>query len=453
MDVIPAIAIALGVVALIWGLRYGSALRQRSFKAQKKAALLEAEIASLQADHTDILGQSQQLQAQLDQLSGENLTLRQAVDRLQSLAIAGDDLAQVRAALAEQNAALDRLNQDIAQRQASIREIRTTEERLQVRQADLHQALHTLDHQKTSLHRSIYSLQQQIQKLQADHQALELTYLTLDDRCGQLRQEVERYEQEKQDLGLQTQNLRAYLDLLKQENRALEAQHDKLQDRDQRLESHAGLLKQQDELLQTITDLETENVQLSDQLSQAQAQVEQELQGLRRIKIVSACRQHSTSDHELFHAQITMNFSRVREALDFAEMMFGHVLEVWESARVSADICNFIRPDDAYRSLQSLAWFGDYYFERDGDIGNNLYPFLRERYNLICTPESDTVKNNRKLRDERYFWHSNNQRKEMLDHLKIGGGTGMNSILRIYFALNRESRKIEIGHCGKHLST
>jgi hypothetical protein len=40
----------------------------------------------------------------------------------------------------------------------------------------------------------------------------------------------------------------------------------------------------------------------------------------------------------------------------------------------------------------------------------------------------------------------------MFDHLKLGGGNGANNILRIYFAINSESQKIEIGHCGKHLS-
>lgn len=40
----------------------------------------------------------------------------------------------------------------------------------------------------------------------------------------------------------------------------------------------------------------------------------------------------------------------------------------------------------------------------------------------------------------------------MLKHIKIGGGRGMNNILRIYFEINRESQKIEIGHCGIHLS-
>ncbi len=270
-------------------------------------------------------------------------------------------------------------------------------------------------------------------------------------RRDDLNQAIAEAESQKKALETEISQLKQSVDLWQEEYRKIEAQHDEIIDCDQRLKAYPGLLQQQEELIHRINELEQEKADLAVQLCQSQAQIERDLQGLHRIKIVSACRQHSTRDKELFHATIDMNFSRVREALDFAETMFDDVLDVWDSARVSAEASNFIRPDDAYRALQSLAWFGQYYFERDGDIGDNLYGFLKENYNLECTPESKTVENDKKLRDERCFWNGS-QRKEMFKHIKLGGGTGMNKILRIYFNINRESRKIEIGHCGKHLS-
>ncbi|QQE67032.1 hypothetical protein GFS31_37390 [Leptolyngbya sp. BL0902] len=266
-----------------------------------------------------------------------------------------------------------------------------------------------------------------------------------------LTQAITEAGSQKTNLEIEINQLKQIVDLWQEEYRRIEAQHEEIIDYDQRLKAYPGLLQQQEGLIHRIDEIEQEKASLTEQLWQAQAQIERDLQGLHRIKIVSACRQHSTSDRELFHATIDMNFGRVREALDFAETMFDDVLDVWDSARVSADASNFIRPDDAYRALQSLAWFGQHYFEQDGDIGDNLYGFLRENYNLECTPESKTVENDKKLRDERCFWNGS-QRKEMFKHVKLGGGTGMNKILRIYFNINRESQRIEIGHCGKHLS-
>lgn len=266
-----------------------------------------------------------------------------------------------------------------------------------------------------------------------------------------LNQAIAEAENQKQSLETEISQLKQSVDLWQEEYRKIEAQHDEIIDYDQRLKAYPGLLQQQEELIHRIDELEQEKADLTEQLWQAQAQIERDLQGLHRIQIISACRQHSTSDQELFHAKLTLNFSRVREALDFAETMFGDVLEVWDSARVSADASNFIRPDDAYRALQSLAWFGQFYFKCNGEIGNTHYHVLRTKYNLDCTPESITVQNSKKLRSERCFWHGD-QCKEMFDHLKIGGGNGMNNILRIYFAINNKSRKIEVGHCGRHLS-
>jgi chromosome segregation ATPase len=238
-------------------------------------------------------------------------------------------------------------------------------------------------------------------------------------RRDDLNQAIAEAESQKKALETEISQLKQSVDLWQEEYRKIEAQHDEIIDCDQRLKAYPGLLQQQEELIHRINELEQEKADLAVQLCQSQAQIERDLQGLHRIKIVSACRQHSTRDKELFHATIAMDFSRVREALDFAETMFGDVLEVWDSARTSAaEASNFTRPDDAYRTLQSLAWFGQYYFERNGAIGNKLCDFLREHYQLDVSGESESVKNNRKFRGERYF-RNGNQEKEMFYHAPI----------------------------------
>ena len=451
MNEILFIAIAIGILALGLLLKYIYALKQQARKAQAKAASLEDESTRLWTTQSELSKEAQRLQGEVDRLSAENQDLRQRSDILQNLEATQAELAQINATLGQRKREQATLDQHIAQHQGRLGQLRSEENTLQARQGILHQAQQALDEEKTSLNRVLYSLQQQLKKLHTDQQSLDASCTDLEHRQHQLRKDIGHHEAQKKSLDQEIDQLQKNLEFWREENRKIEDKHIKILDRDQRLEAHPDLIQQQEELTQRIEGIEQEKADLSEQLWQAQAQIERDLQGLHRIKIIAACRQHSTSDQELFHAKITMDFSRVREALDFAETMFGDVLEVWDSARVSADVSNFIRPDDAYRALQGLAWFGQYYFERDGDIGDNLYGFLRERYNLECTPESKTVENDKKLRDERCFWHGN-QRKEMFKHLKLGGGRGMNNILRIYFNINRESRKIEIGHCGKHLS-
>ena len=324
----------------------------------------------------------------------------------------------------------------------------TTQSELFTEAKRLQKEVDRLTAENLSLSQKI-SVFQKADDLQVYCKVLESKQLELSQYWDQLTQTISDAEAQKQGLEAEIENLQKIIEEWRHKNDEIENKHIELLDRDYRLSAYPELVKLQKDLTQKIDNLEQENENLRAKISQTQQFNYQDSGELSRIKIISACHQHSTSDQELFHTKLMLDFNRVREALDFAETMFGDVLEVWDSARTSADLSNFIRPDDAYRALQSLAWFGQYYFEHNGAIGNNIYHILRERYNLECTPEAKNVLNNKKLRDERCFWHGS-QRKEMFDHLKLGGGNGMNNILRIYFAINSESRKIEVGHCGKH---
>jgi DNA repair exonuclease SbcCD ATPase subunit len=217
-----------------------------------------------------------------------------------------------------------------------------------------------------------------VKPLRVDHLTPKTNDLDLETYHDYLKQAITEAENQKKALETEIIQLKQSVDLWQEEYRKIEAQHDEIVEYDQRLKAYPNLIQQQEDLLHRIDSLEQEKTHLTEHLRQAQAQIERDLQGLHRIKIVSACRHHSAGHQELFHAKLTLNFNRVREALDFAETMFDDILEIWDSARLSADASNFIRPDDTYRALQSLAWFGQYYFKQNGTIGNNIYYVLRE---------------------------------------------------------------------------
>lgn len=438
------IVAAIGVIAFGWLFQYSYSLKQQCRKAQAKAASLEDEATRLWTTQSELSKEAQRLQAEVDRLAEENRTFGQRSNVVQSLEAAKAKLEQVNATLAQRNSDLSNLEKTVAQQQAALAHLKTAGGKLQASYTALQQKHQLLKEQITSLNRALHSLQQKINQSQANCQSLEKTRLTLEDRCNHLQSDISNSEQEKRDLNIQISQLRDNIKHFKAENNRIEEEHLRvLEERGQYLELYPNLVRQKENLQQALEVLEQEKQNLSTQLTEAIAQAESELQGRRRIQIISACHQHSTSEQGLFHAKIDMNFSRVREALDFAEVMFRDVLEVWESARDSADSYNFIRPDKAYSALQSLAWFGQYYFEQDRSIGNNLYDFLKEHYNLECSGESKTVKNDKKLRGERCF-RNGNQQKEMFHHIKLGGGDGANKILRIYFAINCESQKLKL---------
>ncbi len=215
-------------------------------------------------------------------------------------------------------------------------------------------------------------------------------------------------------------------------------------------EEYTTLLSRRDKL-HNIDQLIKENRCLKDRVEQAEKYLpnSNQIRDFQRIQIVSACDLHQ---EELFHIKINTDFSGIHEVLSCAANLFDDVLEVWNIAYDSAKESQFIRRRDAYLTLQSLAWFGREYFDRSGRLGDDIVKILQRKYNLRCSGESETVQNNTRLRQQRIF-KNNGESKEMLYHLKLGGGRGADKTLRIYFNLNRNTKKVEIGWCGRHLQT
>lgn len=280
----------------------------------------------------------------------------------------------------------------------------------------------------------------QPRSMSPDLQALEKVLEDKELERQLLLVDIAELEQKRQQLSQECQEI-------EQENARLEEYHYKLMSQEQAI-AHCEELKAE------IAELQAEIVTLQAQIEQQQTQLQQTIDheaNLRRISIVSACHRMNSEAGDLYHAQIDTRFDSVIHAVEFAEYLSGDVLEIWDSARASAYQSNFVRPHDVYRNLQALVWLGRDYFAGDGELGKPIYEYLQQ-LNCNYSSESDTVKNDQKLLNERKFRHSGQSEKVMLEHLKVGTGRGKNKNLRIYFALNLARQKVEIGHCGNHLT-
>lgn|GEM_PF-3095891 len=292
-------------------------------------------------------------------------------------------------------------------------------------------------------------------------QILEKSSVALENRRAELIQQIDDLEKSLQDESLHKKLLTEERQAIERKCESLRSEQQYLEKENQRLEERYYPLLHQEETHKRIHALEREKAALQEKISQLQAEIEQDqfsLQqqldyevNLRRISIVSVCQRMNGATTDLFHAQIDTQFDSVIHAVEFAEYLFGDVLEIWDSARQSAYQSNFIRPRDVYLNLQSLAWLGRDYFTRDGELGQPIYEYLQQLNCTYSSRESDTVKNDPKLLSDRKFRHPGKPDKIMLEHLKVGTGRGTDKNLRIYFALNRETKKVEIGHCGNHL--
>jgi uncharacterized coiled-coil DUF342 family protein len=392
---LPLLLIAIASLAVLG--RYIYVFRQRYLKEHSKTQQYEACIEGLEAQLT----RQNQLTEIVEVLETQKGKLKQELADLraneQHSATVQQDLETAQKELASWQFQLAQTNLEYVALQAACQELATEQA----------------------------NLSQQINTLKTEHQ--------------ELRSDLQRLRHQKTNLERACDRLSAEQADLEAANQNLEEKHYGLMDQEIKLERLQGLINQNQTLTQQAHQLQTE-------LSQC---MQANPQHLKRLQIVSACHRHNNEISELFHVAIDMNFKQVIEALEFAEVLFGDVLEIWESARSAAYSSNFIRPADVYRSLQSFAWFGRDYFRKNGELGTSLYQALKA-YNLDYSSESETTQNNPKALERRRFWHRD-RNKIMLNHLKLGGGNGIDNILRVYFDLNLDSQKIEIGYCGRHL--
>jgi hypothetical protein len=144
------------------------------------------------------------------------------------------------------------------------------------------------------------------------------------------------------------------------------------------------------------------------------------------------------------------HFDSVAGALRAAAAEFADVLTVWEDAEQSAEQSSFSSPAKVFRALEAVAEVGRAYFRaRDG--GPPLGPVDRAFLSRVPFKytgfESQTTLS--LFGAERVFHHRGDSR-QMQRHLTLGGGT-TNNCLQVYFEFDDASRRVLIGHCGRHL--
>lgn len=322
---------------------------------------------------------------------------------------------------------------------------------LEARKGSLEESLTQLEQTHTALQRQLENVRSQLAQLQSQYDTLQRDCQQLDQDKMDRLQQFHLLETNQQNLQAQVQSLQSQKTTLERTCDRLNTVQAEIEAENQKLEEKHYELMDQDKTQKNIQKLVQDNQGLTQQINQLQNELSHcqtaKPQHLQRIHIVSGCEQHNS--HNLVHAELDTDFKRVIEALEFAEILFGDVLDIWESARSSAYSSNFIRPADVYRSLQSFAWFSKDYFRKNGELGTSFYQALQQ-YQLDYSSESETTQNKPKALEQRRFWDGD-RNKIMLNHLKLGGGNGADNILRIYFDLNLETQRAEIGHCGRHL--
>ena len=136
------------------------------------------------------------------------------------------------------------------------------------------------------------------------------------------------------------------------------------------------------------------------------------------------------------------------QCLEIIESCYADKCEILESAKLSAKkYTNFSR---GFILLDNLIKLVDEYrtclLSGKGDAeAKSCFPT-----DVFASDESETVKNNSKLRGMRTFIYQDDQ-VEMFRHLKIGVSHDSKLIIRVYFHWDNERKKIILGHCGKHL--
>lgn len=126
------------------------------------------------------------------------------------------------------------------------------------------------------------------------------------------------------------------------------------------------------------------------------------------------------------------------------------VVVVYKSAWESASQSDFARPEEVLKAFLAIAEVGRKYFASKGKQSMGPWDRHFETYGLKYA-HTDSEMTLNMYGKERMFTHEG-RKKKMLKHLRLGKGDRKNC-LQIYFEPNDDTKRIEIGYCGRHLQT
>ena len=293
-----------------------------------------------------------------------------------------------------------------------------------------------------------------------------------DRQIGTLREELAQYQQE-------TDQLQTDQQVLDRDNQALQRQLSQVENLEQQQRQERAIALEQidrleQKLSQSQTRLETTTASHGRDLEEIQADVEstwdeydrvcEERDGLQGAiaelkqalkdtqSNVDALMKHQgqgVADRDDIEEGETSqgNCADVGEALAAAGEEFGYVLDIWESAIASAAVSQFGRPDEIYQALQAIAEIGRQTFS-EGDDSSGGWRNDFKQYGLDFKPTEHQVTKTM-YGSDRDFRHQG-RKQRMLKHITLGRNSVVHN-LQIYFEVDRDRQKIDIGYCGKHL--
>ena len=203
-------------------------------------------------------------------------------------------------------------------------------------------------------------------------------------------------------------------------------------------------------------DLERANLELEEQVSGA---LRNEREAMAKAQHYEQLYSETKSERDAFERKINaMNDleaipTNMKEVVDLAKSMFADHLVFVPKAERSAEDDSTGGYCEAWRILRALdhdLW--PMCFDRDDRPAARIADDFKLRTGFELTlSESSNTKASQRCRTQRTIRY-NNKTLSIEPHVKGTSGSKSNR-LRIYFAIDRDERKIVIGHCGNHLET
>lgn len=313
------------------------------------------------------------------------------------------------------------------------------------------------------LQRQLQEQRTRAEQLTQEQQILIETQATLERTWEEARQH------DRQDLDRANQNISTLQSDLRSAQADLQAHRDRLQ---QLQQTHtrdlqgieADVAQTWDEnatLRQTITELQDYIQDLELEVSQLHTNLEQvwrHQDGIPPATDSGAVSAPHTDDldnpEEAETAEVQAStdqaFANVATAVAAAAEDYPDILCIWDSAiAAAAHVPHFGRPDEVYRALAAIAATGRRYFAAlDANTPMGSWREAFREFGLEYKPTEHQITRTM-YGSDRDFKHQG-RKQRMLKHVTLGRKNTVHT-LQIYFEVNPETRKIDIGYCGKHL--
>lgn len=281
-----------------------------------------------------------------------------------------------------------------------------------------------------------------------------LIFCPIHYRAAILEQLIVESRQQQQIAEQSHQNAIEQLTVLQKGNLTLQNKQYELQEllnlfeeENQKLNKQLINLKETNPEIQQLKD---ENSKLNNNLYEALAKCKNQEEKIDRLQYRLDALKHQLAKHSNYDVSIIRrNHNTVYELLLEVEEQYDDILQIWDSAKKSAKVLKVKPSNDVYIAFEVLAHTGQVYFNllSDGEsMGSWFWDQAfrdRELPNVYRPDESEATMN--KYGKDRIFTHG-----LITQHLTLK--LGSDHYFQIYFKVNRDEKKIDIGYCGKHLS-